>query len=846
MATVRGFLALLGAGLLAAACSGGKVGSSGGGGGGSGASGFAVPQEISALPAKSAGEAPAAAALQTTQALQVGVARDALAADSDYETAQTFKFVDERALSQFDIFNTIFAALEQTHHADPENVGSGPYGAMVAWVEERGDGQNMKRLVPWVVDSSMIVEDGKDVNRVRIWMTETSEDGAPRVINVELAIHEPPSQRPDGSYSDYGVWTINAAFDPFGMMFFAASASRAEDGSSIVMVHEKEGPGREKRGIMRRSDESGYGKVVYQECFGFPCEPQDVTVAYVYDANHVALQKGEDVRFRDRDAVVDLVHRYGLFDAATGADVAKTRSFGFPIRYTDGEGRQRHGYYGAWQGRHQLWADGERVPAGTTVVRADRPPSQAAESYTVSAPLTGTLVKRTLVPAAIDDVRGIVVETYEHDAVQLTRSGETWTACVNPQWHPFPEPMTCEDGPRPFSAGELATLVNDPGNPRRMVNIDYMPPWNPESGAPQPLPQNLVYALEGSAGPGFYETDWQPGSWQQPTSNGTPFTVADGQSVWAHVGGPVYVTYDGAGWIEKTVVAFDQETWTPTFADGGSPYALDLDREYYINNPGANYVVKRTGDNTYDVQIELQRVANPVNATTFVPAATVFMQQFNGGQESTFTFITDPADPGGRYMKLVYDTVRGRDEQNGKRSGQLVQTSIWGLLATIDGELTQFNWDYPQDGQDWGSQQFLLAGGTPVLLDDPIRLNPVTLGNASGERTFSLQFDGSWVAGLPDVYRDLERNHFEITPDIEAKIFTIPAGTEVVDALTGTHYLFKPLQMREYLATIADPGDLALAAALALDLGSVPDFVPHDLAPRPDVPVKYSEGKPVE
>jgi hypothetical protein len=408
---------------------------------------------------------------------------------------------------------------------------------------------------------------------------------------------------------------------------------------------------------------------------------------------------------------------------------------------------------------------------------------------------------------------------------------------VNPQWHQF-EPPTCGEGSGPFGADELATLASDPANPRRFVNINYMAPW--QDGQPPPQPRSLVYVTAPDAG--FYETDWVPGSNQQPTSNGTPFTVPDGQSIWVNIGGSVYITYDGAGWIEKTMVAFDQETWTPTFADGGSAYQLELDREYYINNPGSNYVVKRTGANSYDVQIELQSVANPVNATSFVPAGTVFKPQWGGG--STYEFVTDSQSP--KYLKLVYKTVS--EGEQGKAIGDVVQTGQWGLVAYVDDVSAgvQYNWDYPQDGQDWGSQQFLLAGGAPVLLDDPIRLDPVTLVNDTGERTFSLQFDGSWVGGLPDVYRDLERSGFEITPEIQAKIFTIPGGTEVVDAVSGKHYLFKPLQMNEYLATIEDPGDLDPAAAAALDLGSVPSFVPHHMGPLPEVPVKYSEGKPVD
>src|SRR3990172_6609484 len=102
MATIRGSLTIILAGLLASACAGGGGGGGGGGDGdgdGSGTSGIALPQEISALPAK-AGGAPSLLAGART-ALKAGIALQSLPADSDYEKAQTFKFVDERALSQF-------------------------------------------------------------------------------------------------------------------------------------------------------------------------------------------------------------------------------------------------------------------------------------------------------------------------------------------------------------------------------------------------------------------------------------------------------------------------------------------------------------------------------------------------------------------------------------------------------------------------------------------------------------------------------------------------------------------------------------------------------------------------
>ncbi len=109
MTTSRSSLTFLLVGLVAAAC--GKSPAPGTSSG-SAVSGIAVPKEISALPAKSA----------SGNALASALRRSALAGDAgtDYSSAQTFKFVDEQALSQFSTFNTIFKALSETHYADPE------------------------------------------------------------------------------------------------------------------------------------------------------------------------------------------------------------------------------------------------------------------------------------------------------------------------------------------------------------------------------------------------------------------------------------------------------------------------------------------------------------------------------------------------------------------------------------------------------------------------------------------------------------------------------------------------------------------------------------------------------
>ncbi len=851
---------------------GGGGGVSGGGGTGVSVSGIAIPKELSALPTKST----------TGNALMSGVQPHALratratmlATDSgtDYSQAQTFKFVDEQALSQFSIFNTIFKALGQTHYADPENVNQGPYGCMVDW-DDKGGSSTGKQLVPWVVDSRMTTDaSGRAVNQVKVWMQMEMGDGQMHLIKVALDLYEAPTQRADGSYADYGVWTIDAKFDENATGYFAASCSRDANGNSVVKLHQVEPAGggqnqsRETRGILNRADASGYGIVSYpdQDCPGGICPPGNVTASYAYDASHVALQSGADpVVYKDRTAAVDMVNRYGLYDAATGEDVTKSHAFGFPIRYVDPAGLQHWGYYGAWQGRHQLGYDGMNpIPPGATVTRADLPPSAPAQSFTVSDVYTGTLVKRTLVPGDIQGLKGIVVQTWVNRNFSIgTPDGTSWLTCPQGQWLNLfgPSGPACGSGAGTTGSApaftDFASLVLNRNDPQQQVQISLMQQCAAPCAQPPP-PVFLVF--DGSR---FWHTDWtQPmgGPMTQPVSNGLEYAPIAGDQMWINLGGPVYLSYDGTadhpGFVQKTVVSVDAQTFQATFDPTGDvDYALDPSLEYYFSTPGVNYVVKAAGAG-YDVAVELQSVANPVDASTFVAAGTIFRQQWDGsacssacGNQSTYRF--DAAA-----MKLVYACVGSQDQgAAGKSPDDEVTGGQWGLVA-YDSQCTnthvQFNWDTPQgQGQGtFGTQQYLERDdGSPVILEDPIRLAPIQLANRRGDvLTLSLQFDGNWVNGLPDVYNELRNDGWVLTDAIADKVVVIPAGTEVVGASDATHYLFKPLQMNEYLPVIADPGGLDVSRAADLDLTTVPTFVDDHLGPLPIVPLRYSEGKLVE
>ncbi|MCG3114213.1 MAG: hypothetical protein LLH30_00875 [Candidatus Manganitrophus sp. SA1] len=838
--------------LSLAACGGGGGGSSSGGG--SQSPGFEAPTEISAVPTNLSGSVGGVTKPGLRSKLSA-LKQAATDPNTDYSKAATRKYVNEHTLEQFDIIEEVLAALAQTNYADEANVNQGPYKAMVSFQDEQ-NGVQTKSLEPWVVDSAMIQESGQDVNRIRVWI---EEDDINRLIKAEFKIYQSATRREDGSYSDYGVWKLNVKFGDSPDSFFAADASIDANGRSVIRINERQtestdAPPHEMKAIMNRSETDGYGKVMFpdwESCHQPDCNPAPVVAKYAYNATHLAIQKAEDpVQFKDRTSVNEMTHRYGLFDATTGQDIMKTKSFGFPVEYTDSQGRRRFAYYGAWQGRHSLWSDGGTVPQGTTVTRQDRGPQQNPESYTVSAPFVGTLTKRTAVAADINDIKGIAVETWVNSNFELRYlasgpSGAGWYECqhnIDPNTGFFTS--VCDT---PFTAFD--SLIVGANDNRKFVNINQCNGCDANNP-----PTNYVYLADGPSGAGFYVGTFDPNN-GRTTATSTLYTPTDNDFLWVNIGGSIYIMYNGGSWVEKTLSGFDEETWTPEFdPNGDKPYDLPMDREFYINSRGANYIVKRVSAG-YDVKIEIQTTANPLNAATFVPAGTVFKSPWNPEGESTFEFVTDSSSP--KFMKLVYKTI-GQQDQNATPApsvGDVATRGYWGLMAyNSNGQSTniQFNWDYPREGDLWGSQQYLMSGSNYVLLSDPILLQSITLtkvvNDVEVQKTFSLQYDG-WMHGLPDLFHELSKNGFVMTQDIADKIFNIPAGTEVVDAQDDTkHYLVKPLEVSQFLAVLpSDPGDLDITVANDVDLNTVPVLEDHNMGDVPETDgVKYSEGILVE
>ena len=808
--------------------------------------GLALPTEVSAVPANSTSN------LKTTL-LALGAAVDA---GTDYSNATTTKFVDEHTLEQFDIVEQVLEAVAQTHYADAANINQGPYKAMVAFQDEQ-NGVDTKSLEPWIVDSAMITENGQSVNRVRMWIDEV-DNGMTKTVKAELKIYTAATRNNDGSWANYGVWTLNAKFDEAGADYFAASASMGVNGETILKIHERFNQGggftHESRAILNKGTSSGYGKVEFPDwdaCTSWPCAmPAVATAGYAYNATHLAVKKGANAaQFKNRNAIKEMTHRYGLYDGVTGADVLKTKSFGFPVQYTQTVGGVQvpmFAYYGAWQGRHQLWAGDGTVPSGAVVTRQDHGPSQAIETYTVSAPFVGTLTKRTLVNADVNDLLNIPVETWVNRNFNLMWDGTNWLDCQEPiTFNPGP---TCATGSMAFT--DFNSVVIDPNNRRKHININR---WDNTTSTNV----DYIYDPSGPSGAGFYKATRNASGDLVAVSPPDQLAPTAGTQLWINIGGSIYIAYTGTGatgWVEKKLLGFDERTWTPEFdPSGDTAYTLPLDREYYINNQGANYVVTRTGAGTYNVKIELQTVANPANAATFLTTGvtTTFKPQWNDAGNSVYQFVTSSTNP--KFLKLVYQTVGTNDtallNEAGSpvAAGDVVTQGVWGLVAYENGVATsqQYNWEYPRQGENWGTLTYLIdATGAYKLLDDPIALAPVTLTNGAGvSKTLSLRYDG-WMHGLPDFFEELRKNGFVVTVDIANKIINILAGTSVTDAVDSSKtYLVKPLEVSQFLDVVADPGTLDLTNALAVDLGTVPVFVEHGMGAKPDVSVvKYSEG----
>lgn len=828
-------------------------------------SGYTMPSEISAVPATGDGDTPAEAGSV--------VSLPAAVDGTDFSNARPRVYVEETLLKQFDNLENVLEAIEQTNYED--EIDTGPYKAMVAMNEEN-EGRNQKLLEPWVVQSESVREGGVNYLRVRVWIESRFETDGP-VTKGEIKIYTPPTRNADESYSSYGKWEMHVKMDETGEdEYFVASCEPGADGVSVIKLYEKFSdmdkdsgltlPSKVKA-ILYRSATEGYGKIYFPDFKSYYCPDCDKsagvphkTAAYAYNENYLAVQEGtgdsdsivySEPVFKDRKNMVRMTHRYGVFSTLTGEDVLRSRSFGFPFKY-DANGFTRHAYYGSWQGRHEVWTnDGDSIPEGTAVERADTPPDQAAETYTVGKTYNGVLSKRTYAAAEPGDIQGIPVEIWMDQDFNLnyrpTDGG--WYYCTQMDW--AASPPVCAGTEYDFDTEiGLNTLIVEENNSRKKVHISGWDSFNS---------LDKTYVYEGASADngnqaGFYEASEVMTDFGPVFRATVPRVLIDTmyvQQVWVNLSGSIFVEYQGEtlGWVEKEVTYFDEMTWTPVFNESGNkPFSFPEGKELYVNMKGVSYVVQKI-DGTLTVKTEIKTACTPQNAAAIIPAATTFYDQWNPDYYSTYEFITDPADP--NFLMLVYASIGDDDlDQTGAPDGVAVgdiAQSSWGIEADISGVPVFFNWEYDSDGT-MSRITYLMEGSSYKILDDPMRFKPITVQSLSGDqKTLLLQYDG-WMSGLPDLHRELENSDFKMTDDIKNKIINLAAGTLLEeDSTQGLSFVLKPLEISLILAAADDPGDLDLTGAHDVDLNTVPIFREHGMGDMPVVSdVRYSEGHEIE
>ncbi len=819
---------------------------------------YSMPNEISAVPV-SGQEGTAAATDDGT----------------DYSVAVTRKYVEENTLRQFSMLEEVLKALAQTNYQD--QVGQGPYTAMVAMEKEEG-GANQKSLESWVCQADIVdsagnvvpnvqVQAGVTYNlRARAWIQEQDEDGI-FLIKAQFLITSPPTQLEDGTFSDYGEWTLNVNFDDTGDDYFVASCEVNDEGLTVIKLHQKMpegGPGSEGdlitevKGIMYRSNDEGYGKVYYpkwEEVFCMDCNQNPdsfphAEAVYAYNDAYLAVQGEDDddpmYKSRAVDDAVLMTHRYGVFNEDTGNDVMKSKSFGFPIYWTENDITKR-GYYGAWQGRHEIWAQGDAPAEGTVVTREDHDPDATPVTYLVGGTFGGVLVKRTYVDADLDDIKDIPVEIWINQNYNLEwdNGASEWTYCSGGMvWPAPPDPPYCAGTTGSFSddIGFNSLIV---GASDSMKNV-YIGGWDETNMTNK----NFVYKAAFSSGgtdytAGFYEAEQVQGSWGlQMVTPIAAINTTDVTTLWIDIGGRIYVEYTGSGWLEKELVYFDQMSWTPEFnPSGDKAYTLPTNTELYINMQGATYVVKKV-NNVTTAQFELQTAINPTNIASVLGGNTVFVDQWDADNNSTFEFVTDTSSA--KYLMLVFKTIGDNHQNDDDAEVGAIASNVWGIRQ--EGTTIDFNWEYNAEG-GWGAVTYLKnSDGSYKLLDDPMRFNSITATNGAGEtKTLALQFDG-WMMGVPEMYNELQKNDWVMTDEIADKVINLPALTEVTDSATDILYVLKPLEVSQFLPLVANPtGTLPnIALAEAVDLSAVPDYADHGMGDMPtDVEVLYSEGLPI-
>ncbi len=289
-----------------------------------------------------------------------------------------------------------------------------------------------------------------DEQTVHLFIEEIdAETGGVEPIKVLGELQQAPEENDDGSLENLGIWRFTVVFGDFASVadiddYLFAESTILEDGTNKLVIRDQltEEEGGETfdagiRALIYRDPggAGGRGQIEmpdWEACFGpgSECPPPQVEINFEYNTDHLCVRSpSRGTECFDRDQEIEIVHRYKLFDCTTGADVEKTKSFGFPV-VVDESGDSRFGWYGAWQDRHELWLNGDSLEDDTNVVQEDFSGESDPTAYTIDN-FSGALEIVTLVVGSVDQLEGVPAEVWLFDDRRLKYSGTVWEECPN-------------------------------------------------------------------------------------------------------------------------------------------------------------------------------------------------------------------------------------------------------------------------------------------------------------------------------------------------------------------------------------------------------------------------------
>ena len=715
-----------------------------------------------------------------------------LPSGSDYNTDESFVYVEERSAESFDIINEILCMMAQSGYDSMLNKGN--YRAQIdvtqcsnskdsassagASSQNQSSGSNATDYEFWTINSSRA--DNSSPQIVKAWIHEGAEDMGDgfsepaKIIQTKTTITESSS-----SSNPYGIFTMNFRAHPeddSSSTIFTGYLKSERDSSNNVLLkfYVDGGFGEEfsftEKVTLNRSSDGSSGSGTSSISDSNPFEG-NVTRNFniAYSDSYFYRGDGTDDVCLSRSNPNTTVWRYGLYNNenhSTDPGGRITINSGYPVKYTSG-GTSYHG----WAGYYGLWfPESVTLASGDTVYKLSYSSSGTTETACTVFIARGKLKKRTKKTLTLADVANVPL---------------SWNECSQ------------QDG----------------GN---WLCTDTRVKWNKSTqklmkDAVRSQATNWVWQNITAEEVAFDETAWDFNFWSESLGGSGRINLMDPG------------TGNQTTLANTTEVVFHVET-TVYPGDSGIPASLAC-FENCIDPSNVNSASPYFTDSTWSSQtnIHQQNVA-PADATyyTYDFDATTMELKYNGSA----AVMTDSTNSQyGAWSGAMFEPTTANLNQLACDWDQTdSSTCAWQAWNKLD---TFYTWE--TGTEQWNRLTALKENGTFVTFDPPLSVEYTHTWSDAATSKFYLEYNGFGdLWGIPGKCVDMDTGadtecwdasgakHIRWVPE-----FSIPDASTVTNATTAATYYVKALEKEERMRSV-DASQCTLAG-LVLTTYTLPD-----------------------